>query len=187
MMSDDLEITRVLSNWTAASNTDRERVYTHLYAQLQQIARRQLTQERDDVILEPSMLVHEAYLRLVQLNQISWRGRTHFLAMAARIMRRILVDQARERGAAKRDPDAGYVMTLDLLHNPKSTSLVLLDEALQKLELVDPFYAQVVEARYFGGMTIEETAAAFGVSATTIKRTWLAARAWLLLYLEQAG
>lgn len=186
-MSDSLEITRVLCDWNLASNTERERVYTHLYAQLQQIARRQLAQERDDVILEPSMLVHEAYLRLVHLQQITWQGRAHFLAMAARIMRQILVDQARERGAAKRDPAAGYVMTLDLMDNPLSTSLALLDEAMQKLESVDRFYAQVVEARFFGGLTIEETAEALGVSETTIKRAWLAARAWLLLYLERPG
>jgi len=184
-MSDNLEITRVLGDWNQATNSDRERVYRHLYVQLQQIARRQLAQERDDVILEPSMLVHEAYLRLVHLQQITWQGRVHFLATAARIMRQILVDQARERGAAKRDPGAGYVLTLDLLDNPMSTSIALLDEAMQKLALVDSFYAQVVEARFFGGLTIDETAEALDVSETTIKRAWLAARAWLLLYLEQ--
>jgi RNA polymerase sigma-70 factor (ECF subfamily) len=183
---DDVDITTALINWRDVSASDRETVMATLYTELRTIARRHLARERADVLLEPAMLVNEAYMKLAGPNVITWQGRAHFLAMASRIMRQILVDHARQRMALKRDQGAPLAMTLSPADRTVSTSIYMVEEGLRRLGEIDPFYVSVVEARYFGGLTVEETAESLGVSPSTVKRAWSAARAWLLVYFESA-
>jgi RNA polymerase sigma factor (TIGR02999 family) len=147
---------------------------------LQRIARRCLRGERAGQSLQATALVHEAYLRLVDTRQVNWQSRAHFLAMAARLMRRVLVDKARARGYQKRGAGAIHVTLTDALHSTeKSHDLLSLDEALDSLAAVDERKSQVVELRFFGGLSVAETAAALGVSPETVMRDWKLARAWL--------
>ena len=147
---------------------------------MQRIARRCLRGERAGQSLQATALVHEAYLRLVDTRQVNWQSRAHFLAMAARLMRRVLVDKARARGYQKRGAGAIHVTLTDALHSTeKSHDLLSLDEALDSLAAVDERKSQVVELRFFGGLSVAETAAALGVSPETVMRDWKLARAWL--------
>lgn len=155
------------------------------YSELRRIAARHLRHERARSI-QATDLVHEAYLRLGRDDPSAWRDRTHFLAIAAIAMRRLLVERARARGAAKRGGGQLHV-TLDdtLVAAPEAAvDLVALDDALNRLGQLDATQARIVELRYFGGSTIEETAAALGISPATVKRHWTIARAWLLRELE---
>ncbi len=145
------------------------------------MAHARLAGERADHTLNTTALVHEAYLKLVDINQVQWKDRTHFLAMASRQMRRILVDYARERKAAKRG-GVQYKVKLDeerLLPEAQIEIVLELDDTLKRLEELNPRRSQAVEHRYFGGMTVEETAAALGVSRATAERDLKFARAWL--------
>jgi len=156
-----------------------ERLLPAVYGELKRLAASYLRSERPDHTLQPTALVHEAYLRLQGQRSVMWSNRAHFYGIAARIMRRILVDHARRRGAAKRD---GAVLRLTLVDagvDDRAPELVALDSALTTLEELDPQQARIVELRFFGGLTVEETADAAGISTATVKREWRTARAWL--------
>lgn len=162
-----------------------------VYDELRRLAGGYLRREQHRLTLQPTALVHEAYLRLVKPGDRPWTGRTHFLAIAALSMRQVLVDRARRRAAAKRGGAAQQRITLDdaLLAAPGAgdgVDLVALDRALVELEARDPVQASIVELRYFGGLTIEETAAAVHLSPATVKRHWAIARAFLRQAIDAA-
>jgi RNA polymerase sigma-70 factor (ECF subfamily) len=153
------------------------------------MARRQMGHERPGHTLQASALVNEAYLRLIDVRQVRWRNRAHFFAVAARLMRRILVDSARSRRYLKRGGGAPKV-SLDealLVGSERSKDLVALDDALQTLAAFDPRKSQVVELRYFGGLSVEEAAEALQVSPDTVMRDWKLAKVWLLRELERSA
>ena len=166
------------------SNGDREAVDLLLpviYDELRKLAANYLRRERPDHTLQPTALVHEAYLRLVDQTRVNWQNRAHFFGIAAQIMRRLLVDHARRHNAEKRGQN---FQKLSLDENidrgvERSAELIALDDALSALAVFDPQKARVVELRYFGGLSIEETADVLSVTPTTIKRHWRFAKAWL--------
>ena len=166
------------------SNGDRDAVDLLLpviYDELRKLAANYLRRERPDHTLQPTALVHEAYLRLVDQTRVNWQNRAHFFGVAAQIMRRLLVDHARKHNAEKRGQD---FQKLSLDENidravERSAELIALDDALKSLAVLDEQKARMVELRYFGGLSIEETADVLGVTPTTIKRHWRMARAWL--------
>ncbi len=172
-----------------ADKGERQSVDTLLplvYQELRRLAASYLRRERPGQTLQPTALVHEAYLRLLKDNPERWQNRAHFCAIAAHSMRQILIERARARGALKRGGLRPRV-TLDegLLGGPeRSIDLVALDEALERLAAFDPEQARLVELRFFGGLTVEETADAMGSSPATVKRHWAVARAWLARELE---
>lgn len=153
-----------------------------MYDELRRIARRQMQHERGDRTLQATALVNEAYLRLIDLKRMRWEDRAHFFAMSARIMRRILVDRARARKNQKRGGDVQKVSleAAVVVSDEPGAELVALDDALRALAVFDQRKAQVVEMRFFGGLTAEETAQVLNVSPDTVLREWRAAKAWLL-------
>lgn len=173
-------ITRLLADWRRGDEAAAERLLPLVYHELKKIAAIHLRGERAGHTLQPTALVHEAYLRLVDLEQVDWRDRTHFFALASRLMRRILVDHARRRQAVKRSPDQ------DLPPHAASEEaglrieeLLALDAALDRLAALDERQVRVVELRYFAGLSVEETAQVLDVSPSSVKRDWVSARAWL--------
>lgn len=184
-----LQITRILKEWTAGDRSALDRLTPLVYEELHRIARRYMTREQHAVTLETSALVNEAYLRLVEVQQVDWRDRAHFYAVSATLMRQILVDFARRRQSGKR---GGKVMQIPLdawgeIRDDRGTDLVSLDDALQVLEQLDPRQSRVVELRFFGGLTVDETAAVLEVSSGTVRRDWRLARAWLFRELSPSG
>lgn len=175
----DGDFTQLLADWRRGDAAARDRVVALAWPELRAVAGRQLAGERRGHTLQPTALVNEAYMRLSGLDRIDWNDRAHFVRVAAKLMREILVDHARRRAALKRD--GGERITLDGLDLAADDGIdvIGLDAALERLEAVDPTKARVVELRYFGGLTIEETAEAMGSSPATVKRHWQAARAWL--------
>ena len=157
-----------------------------VYDELRRLARFFLASERPDHTLQPTALVHEAYVRLVDQRSVDWKNRAHFLGVASSMMRRILINHARDRQAAKREGFANTLALEDALGvftNPR-IDLLDLNQALQELTEMDPQQGKVVELRYFGGLTIEETAEVMGISPATVKREWGTARLWLLRQME---
>jgi RNA polymerase sigma factor (TIGR02999 family) len=152
-----------------------------VHDELRAIARRYLRNERAGHTLQPTALANEAYLRLVDLDRIDWRGRAHFFAVAAGIIRRTLIDHARKRRAARRGAGAKRVSLEDtvLFADERPDELVELDEALEQLRKLDARQERIVELRFFAGLSVEETAEVLGISARTVKREWAVARAWL--------
>lgn len=158
-----------------------------VYAELRRVARGYVRREKHQSV-QATELVHEAYLRMANDPSGQWNNRTHFVALAAIAMRRLLVERARARGAAKRGGDAIRVTfdeALPVAGTNQNLDLIALDAALTRLEVLDSGHARIVELRYFGGLTIEETAEAMGSSPATVKRQWALAKAWLLRELEQ--
>lgn len=160
-----------------------EQMFVVVYNELRQLAARKLRGERDDHTLSTTALVHEAWLELNKLNRIQWQNRGHFLAVAAQAMRRILIDYAVARGRQKRG-GGQVVVSLDdgdalAIAHDRADELVELEEALERLQAINERQAKVVECRFFGGMSVEETADALNVSPATVKREWAIARAWL--------
>ena len=175
------DVTQLLLAWGAGDRSAGEQLLPAVYAELRRQATRAMRREATGHTLEATALVHEAYLRLVDQRQVEWRNRAHFFGIAAQLMRRILVDHARARHAAKRGGNV-RVSTLDEAMAPPAESavdLLALHEALDRLAVLDPDQARLVELRYFAGLNIEETAEALGVSPATVKREWAIARAWL--------
>lgn len=175
------EVTLLLRAWGEGSKEALDRLAPLVYRELHQIAGRLMARERPSHTLQTTALVNEAYVRLVDARQVSWQDRAHFFAICARAMRQILVDHARSRGSAKR---GGGEVAIELEEGLAATaspeaSLLALDEALKQLEALDPRKSQVVEMRYFGGLSVEETAEALKVSAETVRRDWKLAQAWL--------
>ena len=160
-----------------------------VYEELRKLAAHKLANEAPGQTLQTTALVHEAYLRLVEGTQVPWQGRAHFYAVCARLMRRILVDRARARGAQKRGRDVRQVPFGEWLGAVpvEGETVLAVDEALRRLSASDPRKGEVVELRYFGGLTVEETAEALGVSRETVLLDWKVARRWLQHQLAQAG
>jgi RNA polymerase sigma factor (TIGR02999 family) len=181
-MRSPADITGLLEDWGRGESHALDRLVPLVYAELRRVAARQLRLERDGHSLQPTALVHEAYLRLVDQRQVHWQNRAHFFAVSAQIMRRILVDQARRRKAVKRGDDIERVSLEHDVAAPASDgiSVLALDRALERLEQVDQALARIVELRAFGGLTIDEAAHVLKVSPSTAKRDWRTARAWLV-------
>lgn len=168
---------------------ESERLFPVVYEELRRLAAAVLRRERPGHTLQPTALVHEAFLRLADVPQHRWRDRQHFVAVAARAMRRVLVDHARGRQALKRGVDLRIpIDDIDVASAPPGgIDLVALDEALATLASLDPRQARIVELRFFGGLTVEETALVIGASERTVKRDWQMARAWLRRELARAA
>jgi len=183
------DVTSLLVAWSEGDNDALARLVPKVYAELHRLAHHQMRAESPGRTLQTTALVNEAYLRLVDTRRVRWQSRAHFLGVAAQAMRRILVDAARARGARKRG-GTGPRVSLDesLLPAPeRGASLVALDDALTALASVDPRKSQVVELRYFAGLSAAETAAVLGVSPETVQRDWRVAKAWLLRELSNGG
>jgi len=175
------EVTLLLKEVTKGNQRALERLIPLIYDELHRLAARCMRQERADHTLQPTALVHEAYLRLVGKRTVNWESRAHFFAAAAQLMRHILIDHAKHHLRAKRGGEHRKV-SLDealLFSEDKSAELVALDESLARLANIDPRQSRIVELRYFGGLTIEETAKILDVSPKTVKRDWTVAKAWL--------
>ena len=175
------DVTGLLVAWGQGDRSADSRLMAVVYEDLRRVARRRLRAERADHSLAPTALVHDAYLRLIDLHRVRWQNRAHFFAIAARLMRQILVDHARAHIAAKRGGPAWKVPLADDLGAtlPRDVGLLDLDAALGKLATIDSRLGDLVVLRFFGGMSIEEAAEALDVSPATAKRDWSRARAWL--------
>jgi RNA polymerase sigma factor (TIGR02999 family) len=174
-------ITQLLLEISGGSRAAADELTPLVYRELKRIAGGQLRAERPGHTLQATALVHEAYLKLVGQQDVSWQNRAHFLGVAAQVMRRILLDYARARRRVKRGGDV-HKTSLDealVVAEDRTSGLLQIDEALTRLEQLDARQARVVEMRFFGGLSVEETAAAMGISAPTVKREWAMARAWL--------
>ena len=188
MARDDArEITGLLVAWRSGDGDALAELMPRVYRRLKEIAGHLARRERQGRSLETTALVHEAYLRLVDLKRITWRDRVHFFAMCARIMRRVLVDHARHHGREKRGGSAFRVDTGELgrLPSERAPELMALDDALSQLAEHDAQMAQIVELRFFGGLDREEIAEVIGISTATVTRRWRTARAWLIRYLKR--
>lgn len=174
-------VTNLLARWRGGDAAAREALVPLVYDELRRIARRCLAGQKTDHTLQPTALVHEAYLRLAGHESVSWQNRAHFFAVATQMMRQILVDHARRRAAAKRGGGA-VTVALDEGVASKSSAvldLIALDDAMRQLAVLDPRQSQIVELRFFGGLSIEETAHVVDISPATAKREWATARLWL--------
>jgi RNA polymerase sigma factor (TIGR02999 family) len=176
------EVTGLLRAWSGGDESALARIVDLVYPELRDIARRCLSHERPDHTIQATALVHEAYLRLVDVRRINWQDRAHFFAMGARVMRRILVDYARTRDCAKRQGNAHRTVFDDavFLSAGPDPMVIRLDQALEELAVVDTRKAQVVEMRYFGGLTTAEIAAVLRISPQSVQRDWSLAKAWLV-------
>ena len=173
-------IAQALADWANHDPTARDRVMPIVYDELRRLARHYMRGERAGHTLQTTALVNEMYLRLAGLDKLQWRDRAHFFAMAATLMRRVLVDYARQRGRDKRG--AGISFTApdeNAAAPPPEVDVVALDAALERLATVDPRQSRVVELRFFAGLSVEETAAALDISPATVKREWATAKLWL--------
>jgi RNA polymerase sigma factor (TIGR02999 family) len=174
-------ITSLLIAWGDGDQGAFDTLAPLVQQELHRVAARQMAGERAGHILQPTALVNEAYVRLVNRRNVKWQDRTHFFGVAARMMRHVLVDAARTRDRVKRGGDALHVSLADVpdVAVPPTQDLVALDDALRTLETLDPRQSQVVELRFFGGLTLEEAAEALKVSVGTVRRDWSLAQAWL--------
>ena len=174
-------VTQMLLDWSEGDREALDKLIPIVYSELRLRAARYLRRERPGHTLQTTALIHETYLRLVEQKQVRWQNRAHFFGIAAQLMRRILVDHARQRDAAKRG-GADLRLTLDdaMAAAPgRDVNLMALDETLTRLAEIDPRQSRVVELRYFSGLSIEETAEVLGVSPATVKLDWSMAKAWL--------
>jgi RNA polymerase sigma factor (TIGR02999 family) len=174
------EITQLLQNWAAGDDTALDQLTPHIYKELRRIAANCLRNERAGCSIQATALVHEAFIRLMEGQGIDWERRAHFYAVAARVMRHILLDRARRRAAVRRGGGAARINLDEVPDFGRSGELVALDDALTRLAASDPRKGRIVELRFFGGLTVEETAAVLKVSPQTVLRDWSFARAWLL-------
>ena len=181
------DVTRLLARWRDGDEAALAQLVPIVHEELRRLAQRQMARERQGHTLQPTALVNEAYLRLVNLKQMQWQNRVHFFSMAARLMRRILVDFARSRGYQKRGGGAKQVSFTEALEvvDGQPTDVVALDDALEALAHVDDRKSRVVELRFFGGLSVEETAEVLNVSRETVKRDWKFAKMWLLRHLRK--
>jgi RNA polymerase sigma factor (TIGR02999 family) len=175
-------VTQLLIELTGGNTQVLEGLLPIVYGELRELANNYLRRERADHTLQPTALVHEAYMKLVDQRNVQWQNRAHFFGVAANIMRRILVDHARKHNSEKRGGEFSKEQleeALVVVSDEKSFELLALDEALENLNEMDPQKARIVELRYFGGLSVEETAEVMGVSEITVKRHWKLAKAWL--------
>ncbi len=180
-MNDDTQITELLAAWSDGDKTSLERLMPMVEQELRRIAHNYMRRENVNHTLQTTALVNEAYLKLVDQTRIDWKNRVQFFGISAHLMRRILLNHARDRTAAKRGGGAMHVNYDDVsvLSPEKSDELIALDEALERLEKFDKLKSRIVEMRYFGGLTIEETAEVLGIAEPTVSLHWRLARAWL--------
>ena len=186
-MQENHEVTKLLLKWSDGDKNALGELLPLVYRELQKIAHRYLNRERNSNTLQTTALVHEAYLKLIDQNRVRWQNRAHFFGIAAQAMRRILVDNARQRLADKRGAGAEKVALdegLIDISDEKAGNLIDLDEALKQLAELDGQKSRLVELRYFGGLSIEETAEVLGVSIATVNRQWRTAKAWLYNFLK---
>jgi RNA polymerase sigma factor (TIGR02999 family) len=175
------DVTSLLQEWTSGDQDALERLLPLVYDELRRLAGHYLRSERPDHTLQATALVHEAYLRLIDQKNVRWQNRAHFFGIASQMMRRILVDHARKRHAAKRDAAVCRLSVAeDLVPAPeREPDILALDEAISSLSALDPQQGRIIELRFFGGLTVEETSEVVGVSPATVKREWATARLWL--------
>jgi RNA polymerase sigma factor (TIGR02999 family) len=181
-MSDSFpqEITQLLLAWRGGDQMALEQLMPLVYRELRRLAHRLMSRERPGCLLQTTALVNEAYLRLVDSSQVQWESRAHFFAVAAQLMRRVLVDAARERQSLKRGGDWVQVSLADaVIPQRRSEDLIALDEALAALGAMDKRKSEIVVMRFFGGLSVEETAAVLRVSPDTVMRDWQLAKVWL--------
>lgn len=186
--ADKTDVTRLLQEWQDGNTEALERLMPLVYNELHTLASRYLSRERRDHTLQPTALVNEAYLKLAGQREVDWQNRAHFYGIAAQLMRRILVDRARHDGRIKRGRDVPHISLEDAdpaSINVDPVDVFALDRALSRLEAVDAQQGRIIELRFFGGLTIQETAEVMRISPGTIKRDWTVARAWL--YRELTG
>jgi RNA polymerase sigma factor (TIGR02999 family) len=181
-------VTQLLVAWSAGDTAALDELTPVIQQELHRLAARQMAGERPGHILQPTALVNEAYMRLVNWKEVQWQNRAHFFGTAAQIMRRVLVDMARSRGREKRGRGQVHVSLSEAEQQPvaQRADLVALDEAMKALEAVDARKSRVVELRYFGGLSLEEAAVVMDVSVATVRRDWSFARAWLFRELSRA-
>jgi RNA polymerase sigma factor (TIGR02999 family) len=186
-MSNPRNVTQLLAAWGDGDQAALEALTPLIHDELHRVAARYMAGERPGHILQATALVNEAYVRLVDWKEVRWQNRAHFFAVAAQIMRRVLVDVARTRGRAKRGRGQLHVSLSEAadVADARSVDLVALDDALKSLEALDARQSRVVELRFFGGLSLEETAHVLDVSVGTVRRDWSLARAWL--YRELSG
>lgn len=175
------EITKLLKDWSGGDSTALDRLIPLVYDELHRLAHQHMRRERAGHLLQTSALINEAYLRLMEQPELNLENRTHFFGIAARLMRQILVDEARKRNSAKRGGDAIQVSLTEATNvvQEQAANVVALDDALKTLESIDGRQSEIVELRFFGGLSIEETAEVLKVSPGTVMRDWTFARAWL--------
>ena len=175
-------VTELLLAWRAGDESALERLVTLVYDELRNVARNCLRREPAAITIDTSALVNETYLRLVRMNRVQWRDRAHFFAVMARVMRRVLVDEARKRRNRKHGGDLKRVSlnAAEWIPQVPVVDLLALDQALERMAEVAPRKSQVIELRFFAGLTIEETAAALDISVDTVKREWRTAKLWLI-------
>ena len=181
-----MQVTELLVAWSHGNQEALDQLIPLVHGELRRLARRHMARQRKGHTLQPSALVNEAYVRLVDLSRVRWQDRAHFFAMSSRLMRRILVDHARGRQSLKRGAGAPQVSFDETLAVPpeRALDLVALDDALEDLAAVDARKSQVIEMRFFGGLSVEETAEALKLSPDTVMRDWKLAKAWLLRQLR---
>lgn len=185
-MADAADVTGLLLAWRDGEAAAGDALIDAVYGQLRLMARAHVSRERSNHSLPPTALVHEAYLKLVDQRRVQWQNRAQFFAIASRLMRRILVDHARARAATKRG--AGLTMVLhdaDGSYKPPDADILALDAALRKLAAIDPRQCEMVELRFFGGLTVDEVASVLGIAPITVKRDWALARTWLYRALQE--
>jgi RNA polymerase sigma factor (TIGR02999 family) len=175
------ELTQLLIDWSNGDQAAIDKLMPLVYEELRRLARHYMRRERPGHTLQTSALINEAYLRLVDQQNISWKSRAHFFGISARLMRQILVDHARAHNYAKRGGDQQKIPLDEMasIGKDRAYEIVALDDALQSLSSIDPQQTRIVELRFFGGLTIEETAEVLGISHATVEREWSMARAWL--------
>lgn len=182
------DLTEMLKRWSSGDRDALDRLMPIIYDELRRIAKRRFRRERPDNTLQPTALVNEVYIRLVDQKGVSWESRAHFFGIAARIMRQVLVDRARARNAAKRG-GGDYKLDLtdisDVPDEGRRLDLLALDRALEGLATFDSEQSRIVELKFFGGLSIEETAEVMGISAATVKREWALAKSWLFRELSK--
>ncbi len=179
-MAEFQDVTLLLRKVSDGDENAPEKLLPLIYDELRKLAQGYMRNEREDHTLQATALVHEAYIRLVDWENVSWENRAHFFAVAAQVMRKILVDHARKKRAGKRN--FGQKVALDeavSFASKREVNLIALDDALEGLEKIDKLQAKIVELRFFGGLTIEETAHTLKISDSTVKREWTVAKAWL--------
>ena len=176
------DVTELLMDWGNGNRAALDRLMPLIYDELHRLAARQIRKESPGHTLQTTVLVNEAYLRLVDQTRVRWQNRAQFFGVAAQLMRRILVDHARTRVAAKRGGGMTPITLIDVAEasSPRGVDVIVLDDALTRVTSLYPEQGRLVELRYFGGLTIEETGEAMGISPATVKRQWMVARAWLL-------
>ena len=182
------EITQLLQDWSGGDQTALDKLMPLVYDELHRLAHQHMRREQPGHMLQTSALINEAYLRLVEQPQIRWASRAHFFGIAARLMRRILVDEARKRNSAKRGGRAIEVSLVEgaNIAEEQAANVVALDDALKTLQAIDSRQSEIVELRFFGGLSIEETAEVLKVSPGTVMRDWTFARAWLRQQMDAA-